>query len=313
MKKIRTYFMGSGDIAVPLLATLDSSKTIELLGICTQCDKPAGRKKIMTPTPIGQWCAEKNIAVDKPKSVNSPEFLAKLAKLNLDFIFVVSFGQILKQPLLDIPKIACVNLHASLLPRHRGASPIVAAILAGDSKVGVTFMKMDAGLDSGPEYALFTYSPCKERADELEMILGNLAAEHVEETLTKITSGKLIPVPQDDSSATHSGKIKKSDALIDWNDSATIIERKIRAYHPWPGAHFFIETPKRKIKLTITSAKLTESTNNATPGETIIANKSNWIIACGDGALSITTLKPEGKNEMTAAEFLRGRPDLRKN
>ena len=169
--------MGSGDIAVPLLATLNASTTIELVGICTQCDKPAGRKKILTPTPIGQWCAENSLAVDKPQSVNSPEFLAKLAELDLDFIFVVSFGQILRQPLLDTPKIACVNLHASLLPLHRGASPITAAILAGDSEVGITFMKMDAGLDTGPEYARFAYSPREERADEIEAILGELGAK----------------------------------------------------------------------------------------------------------------------------------------
>lgn len=310
MKKIRTYFMGSGDIAVPLLATLNSSKMIDLVGVCTQRDKPAGRKKVLTPTPIGQWCEKNSIPVDKPESVNSPEFLAKLAELNLDFIFVVSFGQILRQPLLDTPKIACVNLHASLLPRHRGASPIASAILAGDAEVGITFMKMDAGLDTGPEYARFAYSPREERADEMEVVLGDLGAKNVEETLAKIAQGELTPVPQDDSSATHSGKIKKSDALIDWNDSAAMIARKVRAYHPWPGAHFFVETPKRKIKLTITSAKLAETIVNATPGETIQADKSNWIIACGDGAISIKTLKPEGKNEMTAAEFLRGRPDL---
>lgn len=305
--------MGSGDIAVPLLATLNSSKIIEVVGVCTQCDKPAGRKKILTPTPIGQWCEDNALPVDKSESVNSPEFLAKLAELKIDFIFVVSFGQILRQQLLDTPKIACVNLHASLLPLHRGASPITAAILAGDPEIGVTFMKMDAGLDTGPEYARFAYSPREERADEMEMILGKLGAKHAEETLAKIADGELNPVPQDNSAATHSGKIKKSDALIDWNNSATIIERQVRAYHPWPGAHFFIETPKRKIKLTITSAKLADPTQKAIPGKTIQADKSNWIIACGDGALSIKTLKPEGKNEMTAAEFIRGRPNLRVN
>jgi methionyl-tRNA formyltransferase len=313
MSKIRTYFMGSGVIAAPVLESLVGAESIQLLGVCTQPDKPAGRKKSLTPTPIGDWCAKNSVAVDKPLTVNTPEFSAKLAEMNLDFIFVVSFGQILKQPILDAPNIACVNLHASLLPRHRGASPIAAAILAGDPETGVTFMKMDAGLDTGPEYAKFAYSPTDERADELEIILGRIGAEHAEGILARIASGELQPKPQDDSKATHSGKIRKSDALINWNEPAVVVKRRVRAYHPWPGAHFFVDTPKRKIKLTLTKVDVVEKPENSEPGETILADKTGWTIACGEKAVSISTLKPEGRNEMTAAEFLRGRPELMKS
>ena len=303
--------MGSGDIAVPSLAALAESDRIDLRGVCTQPDKPAGRKKRLTPTPVGLWCAENSVAVVKPPSVNAPEFLAKLADMDLDFVFVVSFGQILKPALLETPRMACVNLHASLLPRHRGASPIVSAILAGDPEVGVTFMKMDEGLDTGPEYAKFAYSPKDERADELEAVLGRIGADHVVDVLADTASGALRPVPQNDSEATYSGKTAKSDALIDWRESADMITRRVRAYHPWPGAHFFIETPKRRIKLAVTSAAPAAAVDGFEPGETIMADKHEWIIACGEGALSLRTVKPEGKKEMTAAEFLRGQPHLR--
>jgi methionyl-tRNA formyltransferase len=306
--KPKVYFLGSGDIAVAPLAKLYTSDKIELVGIGTQQDRPAGRKKQLTPTPVGAWAGDNNIEIDKPKSVNTEEFLNKLHDLNPDIIFVVSFGQILKKEILELPTIACVNLHASLLPLYRGASPIAASLLNGDKVTGVTFMKMDEGLDTGPEYCKLELETGDMRADELEIALGEMSANHIECLLLKITAGELCEAWQDDSKATYAGKIKKSDGIIDWNEPAQKIVCKVRAYHPWPGASFTYQTPKRPMKITITDAEAVEGSDE--PGKTIKADKTGWVIATSDKALSIKTLKPEGKGEMTSAEFVRGRPEL---
>ncbi len=308
--KSRVYYLGSGDIAVAPLQKLHNSQIIDLVGVATQEDRPAGRKRQLMPTPVGAWAAEQGIAIDKPASVNSPEFISKLKSLDIDILFVLSFGQILKKEILDLPKIAPVNLHGSLLPLYRGASPIAATLLNQDKITGITFMRMDEGLDTGPEYCNFEYQIQNERADELESVLAGLSAEYIEEVLAKIAKNELPPIPQDDQNATYAGKIKKSDGVIDWSMPAEKIVAKIRAYHPWPGASFTYETPKRPIKITVTEAEALHCDTDLPPGTKIKANKNGWEIATGTGALSIKRLKPEGKGEMTAAEFVRGRPEL---
>ena len=308
--KPKIYFLGSGDIAVAPLAKLYASDKIELVGIGTQQDRPAGSKKQLTPTPVGAWAAENSIEIDKPSSVNNEEFLSKLTDLAPDIIFVASFGQLLKPEILELPTVACVNLHASLLPLYRGASPIAACLLNGDEVTGVTFMKMDEGLDTGPEYCRLELETANMKADELEIALAEMSSRHIECLILKIASGKLCEVWQDDSRATYAGKIKKADGIIDWNESAEKIICKIRAYYPWPGASFTYQTPKRPMKITVTDAELADVPSDLPPGETITADKTGWIIATSKGALSITKLKPEGKGEMTAAEFVRGRPEL---
>ncbi len=308
--KPKIYFLGSGAIAVAPLAKLYVSDRIDIVGIGTQQDRPAGRKRQLMPTPVGAWAAENNIDIDKPGSVNTEEFLSELRSLKPDILFVASFGQILKKEILELPEIACVNLHASLLPFYRGASPIAAALLNGDKVTGVTFMKMDEGLDTGPEYCRIEYRVVAERACELELKLGDISAKNVEDVVLKIFAGELPEIKQDDSGATYAGKIKKSDGIIDWNDAAEKIVCKVRAYHPWPGASFTYHTPKRPMKVTITCAEAIDFPSSLSPGGTIKADKNGWIIATGDNALSIKTLIPEGKAEMTAAEFVRGRPEL---
>ena len=311
MDKIKVYYLGSGDIAVAPLAKLYSSEKIDLVGIGTQPDRPAGRKKVMTPTPVGIWCDSQDIKIDKPANVNASEFLAKLADLAPDVILVVSFGQLLKKEILDLPKIACVNIHASLLPKYRGASPIAAALFNEDKETGLTIMKMDEGLDTGPEYCKFVYEIGNEKADELESKLSELGANHIEETLIEIVTGVLKPIPQKSEGASYAGKIKKSDGIIDWNNPASKIIAQIRAFHPWPGAFFTYYGSKQPMKLTITSAEVIPDNDDLMPGKTILADKTGWIIKCGKDALSITTIKPAGKAEMTASEFVRGRPELR--
>ncbi|HBM15842.1 MAG TPA: methionyl-tRNA formyltransferase [Lentisphaeria bacterium] len=306
--KEKLYFMGSGEIAVPIIDKLYSSECFELVGVCTQEDKPAGRNKILTPTPVGLWAKEKGVSVVKPKSVNSDEFISHIKMRQPHLILVVSFGQILKQPILNIPVIGCINIHASLLPKYRGASPVTAAILNGDAETGVCFMQMEKGLDSGPVFNEIRYTlRGDETADELEKSLGKLAAQHVDAILSDICSGKVSGVLQDASSATNVGKIKKSDGLIDWkNKSATQIERMVRAYHPWPGAYTFIHTQKGIRKIIITSASCTDSVSSA-PGKIEAANSKRFEIgASSNSVLKLNRLIPEGKKEMSAEEFLRG-------
>ncbi len=297
--------MGAGKIAVPILKELINSEKIELVGIGTQLDRPAGRKKQMLSTPIGQFCEERNIKVDKIESANNAEFIDYLKQLNPDIILVVSFGQLLKEEILNLPKTSCVNVHASLLPLYRGASPIVACIANGDKKTGVTFMQMEKGLDTGGIYKTLEYPLSNsEYANDLEIKLGELAANHAEEILIKIESKNLLPIKQDDNIATKVGKIYKKDGIINWNESAEVITRKIRAYYPWPGISFVLKGKKRSPKITITNAEAIE--NNGLAGEVLKADKENWIIACENNALHIKRIIPSGKKEMTSDEFLRG-------
>ena len=304
--KIRIYFMGSGKIAVPVTKALAEADNIKLLGIGTQLDQRAGRGKETRPTPVGQFAAENKFEADKIESVKNPVFLDKMRSMNLDFIVVVSFGQILRQELLDIPGCCCLNVHASILPEYRGASPISAAILNRDAETGVTFMKMDKGLDTGPVYKILRMPlQGNEYADSLENELGNLAAENITELLTQIKNGQLTARIQDEKQATLTGKVKKNDGEIDWNLPAGEIEAMVRAYYPWPGAYFTLQGKKGQIKLNIIEARCVNDISGEA-GEVIQADKKALIIACGEGALKILKLIPQGKKEMSGPAFLNG-------
>lgn len=304
--KIRLYFLGSGEIAVPVIEKIYRSGRFELLGVCTQRDKPSGRSKVLLSTPVGIWAQKNNIVADKPLSVNDSVFISMVKDLVPDIILVISFGQILKEDFLNVPKISCVNVHASLLPKYRGASPIAAAILNGDRETGICFMKMEKGLDNGPVYKEAKISlRGDEYADELELNLGKLAAENVEKTICDIFSGKIYPQQQNHLKASYVGKIKKNDGSIDWNMYAVEIERKVRAFYPWPGAYFYINTSKGPKKINIIDGKVISDLKGK-PGEVIKADKEGWIISCGRGAFKIVRLIPEGKKEMTGEDFLLG-------
>lgn len=303
--KLKIYFLGSGRIAVPLLSRLAVSQNISLVGIGTQKDRPAGRKRHMRPTPVGEWCEAQSLRVDKPDSVNSPEFIRLLREISPDMIFVSSFGQLLKQEILSLPRLGCINLHASILPAYRGASPLQAAILAGDRITGVTFMQMEKGLDTGAVYHVCEYEILPgQKADELEHSLGVLGSQHEEEILLKIASGELRARPQDDSRATHAGKIKKEHGEINWADPARKIERMLRAYHPWPGIFFAIPHSGSKMRISVTELACLDVCGN--PGRVLEADKKDFVIACGTGAISLKKLVPEGKREMSGVEFVQG-------
>ena len=307
-EKVKVYFLGAGMIAVPILKAALDSPYVEIAGTGTQPDRPSGRSRRMTPSPLGIWCAENSVPVEKISSVNSPEFIESLGKKAVDMVLVVSFGQILRQELLSLPPAGCVNVHASLLPKYRGASPIASAILNGDSETGICFMKMDKGLDTGAVYQTFRMPLSgKENADYLELALGLLAAEHVETALNDIFRGRLDAVPQDTGKASYSGKISKEDGLIDWTRPALELERKSRAFHPWPGISFQLKTESKETVISISACEMAEGVSG-TPGEIAAADKKQWTIACGSGALRLLKVVPQGKKEMSGADFLRGCP-----
>ncbi|QSH40358.1 methionyl-tRNA formyltransferase [Lentisphaerota bacterium ZTH] len=304
-EKIKVYFMGSGKIAVPVLEALLNAPQIELLGITTQIDQRAGRRKKLTPTPVGAFAAENELNIIKAPCVNDGDYLCRLKALQPDFIVVVSFGQILRQALLDIPKNCCLNVHASVLPHYRGASPIAAAILNRDHRTGVTLMRMDKGLDTGDIYRIVEMELSgQENADELELKLGRLAANSVADSITDIYSGICKPVPQDNNRASLTRKIKKCDCVINWEKSAKHIEAMVRAFHPWPGTSFIVKSKKGDLKINVTSAEVADSEGK--PGEVLQADKKALIVGCGKQALSLKLLVPQGKKEMSGPAFLNG-------
>lgn len=307
---LRIYMLGSGPIAVPVLKKLHEQSRdglLDLIGVGTQPDRPAGRKRQLTPTPVGSFAAENNIAIDKFVNLNDETALAKIGALQPDFLLVVSYGQLLKKPLLELPRFGCVNIHASLLPRYRGASPIASAIASGDPATGVCFMDMEIGLDSGKVYeTVIKPLDGSEYADLLEITLGEMAAERTLEVLEKIADGTLPGTVQDPAQVTMTTKIRKSDGIIDWQQSASAIEAKIRAYAPWPGAIFALPLNGDVKNIQITRAKIVENANNIAPGTVIQADRKGWVIACGNGALELQEIIPPGKKAMTAANFLNG-------
>ncbi len=309
-KILKVYFLGSGHLSVPIMQTLTSSKTVKLLGACTQEDRPSGRRRVMTPTPLGKWCDVNGIDIDKTASVNSASFIDVMKSLSPDVLLVASFGQILGSELLSAPRTACVNIHASLLPEYRGAAPVCAAILNGDRVTGVTFMRMDEGLDTGGIYLQIEHPLSGQNRRELELELAELAASKLEETLEKILDGSLAAVPQNNSLATYSPKIRKADGAIDWSESAELIERKTRAFTPWPGAYFNVERGGTLQRVVLSEAEILPAQEQTEPGTVVEADSRAFVVACGNGLISLKRIKPAGKKEMSGIEYLRGCRDI---
>jgi methionyl-tRNA formyltransferase len=307
--RLRILFMGSGRIAVPALAALLACPQIEVVGIATQPDRPQGRKRVLLPTPVGAWCQRHGVPVQQPGSVNRPEFVQWLATLELDLIVVFAFGQLLKEPLLKLPKWGCVNLHASLLPAYRGASPVTAAILHGERQTGISVMQMAVALDAGAVYARYPLPLSgAEYAPEVEERLAALAAERIGEALQQISRGELIAHPQDEGAATFAPRLTKADGQLQWAQPAARLARQVRAYFPWPGAWFTVDTTHGPCRIAVTAATVIPGMATAPPGHFLQCDDEAWIVACGQDALRLDRLIPEGRKEMSAAEYLRGRP-----
>ena len=313
--KVKIIFFGSGAFAVPVLEALCLSPKIQMCGIVTQPDKPAGRKMVLTPTPVGRWCDMHGIECRRVPNVNAPEFFESLKAESPDMIVVVSFGQLLREELLNLPRFCCLNVHASLLPKYRGASPITSAVLNGERESGVSFMHMDKGLDTGAVFESHRLAlPPDIRADTLEARLSGVAAEKIVACIMNITEHHLEAVPQNHDAATVSKKIRKGNGSIKWAESAMVIDRRLRAFYPWPGVCFRLALPDRAVNVKITAGRFIPSsvhvsspgTPATTPGTILKLAKEGMTAACGAGAILIERVIPEGKKEMNAADFARG-------
>jgi len=297
---MRIVFIGAGEIGVPTLQALLRSSDRQLAGVVTQPDKPAGRAQQVEPSPIKRALTESKVPILQPARIKDRQAIEDIRALQSDAIVVMAYGQILPRDVLEIPRIACLNLHASLLPRWRGAAPIQAAIAAGDSETGITVMYMVEGLDTGDILLQrrIDISPT-DTGGALHDRLAQVAPDALHEALQMLAKGNAPRIPQDNALAAYAPKLTRDDGKIDWSKPAEVIERKIRAFNPWPGA--FMTIDGRNVK--IFSAAIVDLSGK--PGE-FLRSKKNLVIAAGKGALSLGEVQLEGKRRMSASEFLRG-------
>lgn len=293
--------MGTPDFAVPTLESLIKGGH-EVIAAVTQPDKPKGRGKAVLMTPVKEKALEYNIPVYQPVKARDPEFIALLEEMNPDVIVVVAFGQILPKAILDIPKYGCVNVHASLLPKYRGAAPIQWAVIDGEEVSGVTTMQMDEGLDTGDmlEKVEYVLDP-KETGGSLFDKLSTLGGELILSTLEKLENGTITRTPQGDAVTSYAKMLQKSMGKIDWSMEAVKIERLIRGLNPWPSAYTSLKGKTVKIW----AAEVEEGQPTGNPGR-VTVTKDQLLVECGEGFLSITELQLEGKKRMDTAAFLRG-------
>ena len=302
---MRIVFLGSPAFALPTLQALIDSPH-EVVAVVTQPDRPAGRGHAPAPPPVKQLALDHGLNVMQPERVSEPEPVAALRALEPDVAIVAAYGQILRQRFLDLPKRGSLNVHASLLPRHRGASPVVAAILASDEVTGVTIMEVVRALDAGPMVARVEerIRP-DDTAGSLEARLAVAGAQCLIDVLHGWAAGTVKAVPQDDRLATYAPMIRREDALIDWSQSAVEIERRVRAFQPWPVAH----TTWRGESLRLLASRPVGESSNDAPG-TVRTPGGVLLVQTGTGSLVIERLQRAAKKPMSAAEFLRGQRDL---
>lgn len=301
MSKLKTIFMGTPDFAVPCLEVLQA-KT-EVLAVITQPDRPKGRGHNLQASPVKQKALEYNLPVLQPEKIKTEEFTAELEKLQPDLIVVVAFGQILSQRILDIPPLGCVNVHASLLPRYRGAAPIHWSIINGEKETGVTTMLMDAGLDTGDmllkdKVAITEEMTTEELHDQLMAMGGKLLAE----TIDGLANGTITPEKQDDSIFNYAGMLNKETGHIDWSKSAVEIHNLIRGLNSWPVAWSMKDGKNYKFWRT----KVENSNSDKTPGTVVELRKNSFCIATGEGLLEVLEIQPPSKKRMSAGDLLRG-------
>jgi len=295
---IRIVFMGSPDFAVPVLRALAS--TYKIAGVVTQPDRPSGRHMALTPPAVKFAADELHLPVIQPRRLRTPETMQQLNEWNPDLIVVAAFGQILRPSVLNLPKYGCINVHASLLPRHRGAAPIQAAILAGDSETGITIMKMDPGLDTGPilRQRAIPIGP-QDTGGSLFEKLSQLSSELLLETLPDFILGKLMPQPQPETGSTYAAMLKKEDGLLDFTHPADELERKVRAFTPWPGTFLVWNSTLLKIH------KAHVATAQSEPGKQVVFDGLP-AIGTADGLIVFDELQPSGKKPMSGKAFLAG-------
>ncbi len=306
MPRLRTVYFGTADLAVPSLWSLHAGNDTEILAVVTQPDRPKGRDLKTTPPPVKTAALQASLPVLQPERARHPDFIRQLADLQPDLIAVAAYGQILPPAILELPRFGCVNVHASLLPRWRGAAPIQWCLLNDDVETGVTIMKMDAGLDTGDilTQAAIPIEPA-DNAQSLHDKLARLGADLLVQTLPDYIRGKITPRKQPDAGATYARKIAKEDGKLDWSQPARSVWNRVRAFTPWPGAWTFLPAEPRPVLLKIWEADVGDPVS-APAGEILAADKAGILVACSDRALRIVRLQREGGRRLAAAEFLAG-------
>ncbi len=300
---LRIIFAGTPDFAARHLDALLSSEH-QIVGVFTQPDRPAGRGKKLMPSPVKVLAEEKGIPVFQPVSLRPQDNQQLVADLQADVMVVVAYGLILPKAVLEMPRLGCLNVHGSLLPRWRGAAPIQRSLWAGDTETGVTIMQMDVGLDTGDMlYKLSCPITAEDTSATLYDKLAQLGPQGLLATLTQIATGTATPEIQDETQVTYAEKLSKEEALLDWSLPAEQLERCIRAFNPWPMSYFVIEDQPVKVW----KASVINSQAKAEPGTIIEANKQGIQVATAEGILNLESLQPAGKKAMNAQDLLNSR------
>jgi methionyl-tRNA formyltransferase len=317
---MKVVFMGTAELSCASLERLAADRAFSLAAVVTQPDKPKGRALKLTPSPVKVLAEKLRLPVLQPLKAREERFINQLRELAPDLLVVVAYGQILPQAILDVPPQGCLNVHTSLLPQYRGAAPIQWAIANGDAETGVTIMKMDAGLDTGPILSVRrTAILPADDSQSLHDRLARLGAELLVETIPGYVAGKIVPQPQPAAGGSYAAKIKKDDGHIDWRQPAQTIGNRLRAFTPWPGAFTSWSStfglpaatdrprpePKNQM-LKIWKAEVLPQ--RGVPGTVLAADKTGIIVACGQGALRIIELQREGGKRLPAEAFLAGCP-----
>ena len=302
---MRIVFMGTPDFAVGSLQALCESGKHEILAVVTQPDRPKGRGNKLLQTPVKEYALEQGLTVYQPQKVKTPEFVELLHELQPELIVVAAFGQFLSKEILELPKYGCINVHASLLPKYRGAAPIQYAIIKGEKESGVTIMQMDIGMDTGAMLDKVVV-PIAENTTmgELHDALREQGAALLLQVIDKIAAGTAVAEPQDNEQATYATLLDRSMEHIDWSKSAQEVHNLIRGFNPAPST--FTKLPNGK-SLKIWGSKMTDKNSAAAAGTVIETGKHSFFVACGEGVLEITEVQPESKKRMPAQVFLNGR------
>lgn len=302
---MRIVFMGTPDFAVGSLAALSECGEYEIVGVVTQPDRPKGRGNKVLMTPVKEYALSKGYPVYQPQKVKTPEFVAELQAMQPDLIVVAAFGQFLSKEILEMPQYGCINVHASLLPKYRGAAPIQYAIIKGEKESGVTIMQMDIGMDTGAMLSKVVV-PIGENMTmgELHDELRAKGAQLLVETIPQIAAGTIVAEPQPNEEATYATLLDRSMECIDWHKTAQEVHNLIRGFNPAPST--FTKLPNGK-NLKIWGSLVSAKTSGEPAGTVIEVTKKSFLVACGEGVVEITEVQPESKKRMPAQVFINGR------